>query len=74
MITLTSAGNTIEEAIYNAHEAIECHIEGLLLDNESLPLKKSVEEHLEDPAFKDGVLAVVEIDISKISVKQLELT
>lgn len=64
-----SAGDTIEEAIHNAHEAIECHIEGLLLDNESLPLKKSVDEHLEDPDFKDGVLALVEIDISKISGK-----
>ena len=64
-----SAGDTIEEAIHNAHEAIECHIEGLLLDNESLPLKKPVEEHLDDPDFKDGVLALVEIDISKLSGK-----
>lgn len=64
-----SAGSTIEEAIKNAHEAIECHLEGLLLDNESIPLKKPVEQHLEDPDFKDGVLAMVEIDISKISGK-----
>ena len=64
-----SAGDTIEEAVHNAHEAIECHIEGLLLDNESIPLKKPIEEHLEDPDFKEGVLAVVEIDISKISGK-----
>lgn len=64
-----SAGSTIEEAIKNAHEAIECHLEGLLLDNESIPLKKSVEYHLEDPNFKDGVLAMVEIDFSKISGK-----
>ena len=64
-----SVGDTIEEAIANAHEAIECHIEGLLLDDESIPFKKSVEEHLEDPDFKDGVLAIVEIDISKISGK-----
>ncbi len=64
-----SAGETIEEAIQNAHEAIECHIEGLLIDNESIPLKKSIEIHLEDPDFKEGVLAVVEVDISKISGK-----
>lgn len=64
-----SAGGTIEEAVKNAHEAIECHLEGLLLDNESIPLKKPVEQHLEDPDFKDGVLAMVEIDISKISGK-----
>ncbi len=64
-----SAGSTIEEAIHNAHEAIECHLEGLLMDNESIPLKKSVEQHLGDPDLKDGVLALVEIDISKISGK-----
>lgn len=64
-----SAGDTIEEAIHNSHEAIECHIEGLLLSNEFLPLKKSIDEHLEDPDFENGVLAIVEIDISKISGK-----
>lgn len=64
-----SAGSTIEEAIHNAHEAIECHLEGLLLDNESIPLKKPVEHHLDDPELKGGVLAMVEIDVSKISGK-----
>lgn len=68
-----SAGDTVEEAIQNAHEAIECHIEGLLSDNESLPLKKSVEEHLEDPDLKDGVLAVVEVDISKLSGRTIRV-
>lgn len=68
-----SAGDTIEEAIQNSHEAIECHIEGLLFDNESIPLKKPIEEHLEDPDFKEGVLAVVEIDISKISGKTIRI-
>lgn len=64
-----SAGDTIEEAIQNAHEAIECHLEGLFLDNESIPLKKPIEQHLDNPDFKDGVLAVVEIDLSKVSGK-----
>lgn len=64
-----SAGDSMEEAVHNAREAIECHIEGLLLDNESLPLKKAVEEHLDNSDFKNGVLALVEIDISKISGK-----
>lgn len=64
-----SAGSSMEEAIQNAHEAIECHLEGLLLDNEPVPLKKSVELHLENPDFQGGVLALVEVDISKISGK-----
>jgi len=37
-----------------------------LLDNESLPLKKSIEEHLENPDFKEGMIAIVDIDPSKI--------
>jgi predicted RNase H-like HicB family nuclease len=64
-----SAGSTIEEAIHNAHEAIECHLEGLLVDNDPIPLKKPVEQHLENPDFAGGVLALVEIDMSKISGK-----
>lgn len=64
-----SAGSTIEDAIANAHEAIECHLEGMLLDNESIPLKKPVEHHLDNPDLRGGVLAVVEIDMTKISGK-----
>ena len=64
-----SAGETIEKAIENSHEAIECYLEGILLDNEPIPLKKSIEQHLENPDFKDGLLAMIEIDISKISGK-----
>ena len=64
-----SAGDSLEEAMRNAHEAIECHIEGLLSDNEPIPLRKSIEEHLENPDFKCGVLAVVDVDISKLSGK-----
>jgi hypothetical protein len=44
-------------------------LEGLLLDNGSIPFKKPIEHHLDDPDLKDGVLAVVEIDLSKISGK-----
>lgn len=68
-----SAGDTIEDAIHNAHEAIECHLEGLLKDNDPIPLKKPIEEHLENPEFKDGVLAVVDIDLSKISGKTIRI-
>ncbi len=68
-----SAGSTIEEAIQNAHEAVECHLEGLLLDNEPIPFKKTVEQHLENPDFQGGVLALVDIDLSKISGKTIRI-
>lgn len=64
-----SAGKTIEEAVKNVHEAIECHLEGLLLDNDPVPLKQSIEHHLDNPELKDDILALVEIDLSKISGK-----
>jgi predicted RNase H-like HicB family nuclease len=38
-----SAGDTMEEAILNATEAIECHIEGLLVDGEDYPTPQSLE-------------------------------
>ena len=64
-----SAGSTIEEAIENSQEAIECHLEGLLLDDEDIPLKKPLEDHLINADLHDAVLALVEVDISKISGK-----
>lgn len=33
-----SAGDTQEEAIKMAREAIECHLEGMLLDGEAIPV------------------------------------
>jgi predicted RNase H-like HicB family nuclease len=68
-----TAGSSIEEATKNAHEAIECHLEGLLLDNEPIPLKKPVEQHLDNPDFKDAVLALVDIDFSTISGKTIRI-
>ena len=55
--------------VQNAREAIECHLEGLLLDKEPIPAKKPLEQHLRNPDFKSGVLAVVDIDMSAISGK-----
>jgi len=57
-----SAGNTIEEAIQNAQEAIKCHLEGLQLDGDTIPLKQPIEQHLNNPDFKDSVLAIVTIN------------
>ena len=33
-----SAGSSMVEALQQAKEAIECHLEGLLLDDEALPM------------------------------------
>ncbi len=64
-----SAGSSIDEAMSMAKEAIECHIEGMLLDGEVIPSIAAIEDHKEIPEYKDGIWGIVEVDISKLSVK-----
>ena len=64
-----SAGSTYDEALNNAIEAIECHLEGLLMDNEPLPVGTFIDHWITDSAFKGGVWAFVDIDLSLISGK-----
>ena len=61
-----SAGETLDEAIEMAHEAVECHIEGLLLAGEHLPAVLSIEHHQSNPEYADGVWALVELDLSRL--------
>lgn len=64
-----SAGSSLEEAIKNAKEAIECHLEGLFIDCEEIPLQQAIEKHLDDPDLKGAIVALVEIDLSKVGGK-----
>ena len=64
-----SAGDTLEEAIDMAREAIECHLEGMLMDGETIPTPSSIEMHQQQKDFSDGVWALVDIELSKLSVK-----
>ena len=64
-----SAGDTFEEAIESAREAIACHLEGLLLDGEPVPAKTPFEAHRANRDYANGTWAVVAIDISKLSSK-----
>ena len=64
-----SAGDTMKEALQNAVEAIECHIEGILIDNEDLPLAKDMEEYVSQPDYQGGTWALVEVDLSKLGGK-----
>lgn len=61
-----SAGSTIEEALKNAQEAIACHIEGLMLDGEAVPMPGSIEAHKNNPDYADAIWAVVEVDLDKL--------
>ncbi|WP_019505230.1 type II toxin-antitoxin system HicB family antitoxin [Pleurocapsa sp. PCC 7319] len=64
-----SAGDTMEEAVKNAVEAIECHVEGILIDNEDLPIPQNMEQHIYQPEYQGGTWALVEVDLSKLGGK-----
>ncbi|MGH7887154.1 MAG: type II toxin-antitoxin system HicB family antitoxin, partial [Candidatus Binatia bacterium] len=64
-----SAGGSLDEAIEQAREAIECHLEGLLMDGQPIPQVHRIEVHQVNPDYADGVWAVVEIDLAKLSSK-----
>jgi len=64
-----SAGATLDEALQEAVEAIETHLEGMLLDGESIPSPKSIDEHQNNPDYAEGIWALVTVDITKLSGK-----
>ena len=64
-----SAGETLDEAMNEAVEAIECHLEGMLMDEEPVPIPQNIENYRGNPDYQDGVWAIVEVDIVKLSGK-----
>jgi predicted RNase H-like HicB family nuclease len=64
-----SAGSTYDEALTNAIEAIECHLEGLLMDNESIPVGTTIDRWINDEELQGGVWAFIDMDLSQISGK-----
>ena len=64
-----SAGDTLEEAIEAAGEAVACHIEGFLIDGEPIPERVALEAHQCREDFRDAVWAIITVDISKLSSK-----
>ncbi len=64
-----SAGDTLDEALENAHEAIDLHFEGMAEDGEPLPEPRPLAEHQANPDYAGGVWAVVEVDVSSYEGK-----
>lgn len=64
-----SAGSSYDDALNNVIEAIECHLEGLLVDNESIPVGSPLDHWIIEEEFSGGVWAFVDVDLSQISGK-----
>src|SRR5574341_823349 len=64
-----SAGETFEKALEAAQEAVACHLEGMLIDGESIPTPGAIDAHRRNPEYKGGVWALVPVDLAKFSGK-----
>lgn len=64
-----SAGDTLDEAIDNAKEAIELWLETVIDDGGSVPQPQSITEHQANPEFSGWVWAVVPVDLAALSDK-----
>jgi predicted RNase H-like HicB family nuclease len=64
-----SAGDSVEDALRQACEAIELHLEGMLEDGESIPNMTPFEDLQRKRAYKGGAWFFVAIDPSKLAGK-----
>ena len=64
-----SAGDTLDDAIDNAREAIELWLETVIDDDEAVPEPRTIVEHQANPEYKDWVWAVVPVDLAALSDK-----
>ena len=62
-----SAGDTMDEAIANAKEAVAFHIEGLLDVGESIPSPRGIETHSANPDYAGMIGALVSVDLTSLS-------
>eukprot|EP00825_Cyclidium_porcatum_P002506 TRINITY_DN11154_c0_g1_i1.p1 TRINITY_DN11154_c0_g1~~TRINITY_DN11154_c0_g1_i1.p1 ORF type:complete len:144 (-),score=2.40 TRINITY_DN11154_c0_g1_i1:23-454(-) len=64
-----SAGDTLDEAVDNAKEAIEFWLETVIDDGGAVPSPKSIAEHQANPEFAGWIWAVVPVDLAALSDK-----
>lgn len=71
-----SAGETLDETLAMAKEAIELHIEGLIAEGQPVPSPTTLEKHKSNRDFAGGTWALVSIDDSKLrtNAKRLSIT
>jgi len=59
-----SAGDTLDEAIANAHEALEGYMEFLFEEGDPVPEAGSIDDHRKNPDYAGRVWALVDFDIT----------
>lgn len=64
-----SAGDTLDEALDNAREAIELWLETVIDDGGAIPPAKSIALHQADPEYSGWIWCVVVVDLAGLSDK-----
>ena len=68
-----SAGDTLDEAIEMAREAIDLHCEGLFEGGLDIPTPRPLSEYLVNPDLADAIWAIVEVDVTKYLSKPIRI-
>ena len=68
-----SGGDTLDEAIEMAREAIDLHCEGLFEGGVDIPAPHSLSEHLANPDLAHAIWAIVEVDVTKYLSKPVRI-
>lgn len=64
-----SAGDTLDEAIANAPEAIALWLADAIEHGQLAPAAKAIATHRKNRQFKDWVWAVVDVDLARVADK-----
>lgn len=64
-----SAGDSLDDALASAVEAIELHLEGMTETGQDLPLPSPVAELNKQPDFAGGIWALVDVDTTRFEGK-----
>jgi predicted RNase H-like HicB family nuclease len=68
-----SAGDTLDEALEMAKEAIELHCEAMYEEGMQFPSPRPIAEHKQDPLLADATWAIVEVNVEKYFSKPMRL-
>ena len=71
-----SAGDSLDEAVTNASEAIKGHLELLIEDGFAIQEPKPIETHKRKAEFKSAIWMLVSVDLTTISgrAKRINIT
>jgi len=68
-----SAGATIDEALDNAREAIELHLEGMIDEGQMIPEPKPMERYVGSRDYRGAIWAIVSINPSTLRLKAIRI-